>query len=268
MKQLLKRGLERLPGPLPLLTVEAIQYLRHPHVRSRKRLQRRVIRRLDRPSMVAQGPFRGMRYVSLSFGSAFLPKILGTYESELNPAVESICLARCDRIVDIGTAEGYYAVGMALRNPGAQLVGFELSRAARSVLRKLARCNGVSGRIKLLDRCTPEKLRAVLAGAIRPAVICDCEGAEDELLDPDRIPLLKRALILVEIHDGMVPGIAQRVEERFTATHEIQVIDSRERSCEDLPAGHDLPPDEAAEAMYENRRHAQWFFMTPRAPRA
>ena len=188
MKQLLKRSLERLPGPLPLLTVEAVQYLRHPHVRSRKRLQHRVIRRIDRPAMVAQGPFRGMRYVSLSFGSAWLPKLLGTYECELSPAVESICQARCDRILDIGAAEGYYAVGMALRNPGAQLVGFELSRAARSVLRKLARCNGVSGRIKLLGRCTPERLRATLAGAARPAVICDCEGAEDELLRPDRVP--------------------------------------------------------------------------------
>jgi hypothetical protein len=266
MKQLLKRSLERLPGPLPLLTVEAVQYLRHPHVRSRKRLQRQVIRRIDRPAMVAQGPFRGMRYVSLSFESAFLPKLLGTYECELSPAVESICQAGCDRIIDIGTAEGYYAVGMALRNPGAQLVGFELSRAARSVLRKLARCNGVSGRIKLLGRCTPEKLRAALAGAVRPAVICDCEGAEDELLDPDRIPPLKHALVLVEIHDGMVPGVAQRVADRFAATHEIQVIDNRERSCEDLPAGYDLPPDEAAEAMYENRRHAQWFFMAPREP--
>ena len=52
----------------------------------------------------------------------------------------------------------------------------------------------------------------------------------------------------------------------FVETHAVEVIDSRERSCEDLPAGCELPPDEAAEAMSENRRYAQWFFMTPREP--
>jgi hypothetical protein len=267
MKQFLRRSLEQLPGPLPLLTVEAVQFLRHPHVRHRKRLQRRVIRRIEGPRTVAQGPFQGMRYVSHSFGSAFLPKLMGTYERELNPAVEAICRARCDRIIDIGTAEGYYAVGMALRNADAQVVGFETSRAARFAVRRLARRNGLSGRIKLHGHCTPETLDAALAGARRPAVICDCEGGEDHLLRPDRVAPLTRALILVEIHEGALGDVGRRIAERFADTHEIEVIDSRTRSCEDLPAGYaDLPPAEAAEALYENRQFARWFHMTPRPP--
>jgi hypothetical protein len=195
-----------------------------------------------------------------------LPKLVGTYERELIPAVEAICRAGCDRIVDIGAAEGYYAVGMALRNPGVGIIGFESSAAARSVLRRLARQNGVSGRIELRGRCSFETLLAALDGAARPAVICDCEGAEDELLRPDLVAPLRRALILVETHDGMFVGLARRIAERFAATHEIEVIDSRARSCEDLPPGLTLPPDEAGEAMYENRDLAQWFFMTPRDP--
>jgi hypothetical protein len=264
MKQFLRRSLERLPGRLPLLTVEAVQCLRHPHIRQRKRLQRQVIRRISRPLRVAQGPFRGMHYVSLSFGSAFLPKLMGTYERELIPAVETICRAGCDRIIDIGTAEGYYAVGMAIRNPAARLIGFESSAAARSLLRGLARRNGVSGRITLQGRCTYETLQAALEGAARPAVICDCEGAEDELLRPELVPPLRGALILVETHEWKFAGLARRVGERFAPTHKIEVIDSCARSREDLPAGLDLPPDEADEAMYENRALAQWLFMIPR----
>jgi hypothetical protein len=224
------------------------------------------MRRIERPVRVAQGPFRGMRYVSLAFGSVVVPKLLGTYERELIPAVEAICGSQCDRIIDIGAAEGYYAVGMAYRNPSAQVVGFETSRAARSVLRSLARRNGLERRVHVLGYCSPEALREALAGALRPAVLCDCEGEEDSLLCPERIPALQRSLILVEIHDGMVPGLARRVIERFEGTHEIEVIDSRVRSCEDLPQGWNLPLEEADEAMSEHRRYAQWFFMKPRRP--
>jgi hypothetical protein len=52
------------------------------------------LRRLARemfPEMVAGAPFRGMRYPSgRSFGRALLPKLLGSYESELHPLLEAV----------------------------------------------------------------------------------------------------------------------------------------------------------------------------------
>ena len=148
-----------------------------------------------------------MGYIPLASSRTTLPMLLGTYECELNPAVETICGAGCDRIVDIGAAEGYYAVGMALRNPGVPLVCFEMNASVRYYLRRLARRNGVRPRIKILGECTPAALETALDGAERPAIICDCEGAEDLLLDPVRVPSLRRALILVETHEGMVDGV-------------------------------------------------------------
>jgi hypothetical protein len=191
--------------------------------------------------------------------------LLGTYECELHPAVETICGAGCDRIVDIGAAEGYYAVGMALRNPGVPLVGFEMNASVRYYLRRLARRNGVRPRIKILGECTPAALETALAGAERPAVICDCEGAEDLLLDPVRVPSLGGALILVETHEGMVDGVEDHLRERFAATHEIEFIRSRARTLDDLPAGCDLSEAEADAAMDEHRRHAEWMFMRPKS---
>ncbi len=37
---------------------------------------------------VRAGPFSGMRYIHSSVGSAYLPKLLGIYERELNPFIK------------------------------------------------------------------------------------------------------------------------------------------------------------------------------------
>jgi hypothetical protein len=200
-----------------------------------------------------------------------LPKLLGTYERELWPAIEAICGAGCERVVDVGAAEGYYAVGMAARNPEAEVIAFEASPSARYLLRRLARRNSVSDRLRVLGSCDTGSLERALDGVRRPAVICDCEGAEDSLLRPDRVGALRRALVLVETHDGMeteagaLEGITRRLRERFAPTHDVELIGSRARTHDDLPPGCRLSSDEAEEALTENRSRAQWLFMSPRA---
>ncbi len=63
---------------------------------------------------------------------------------------------------------------------------------------------------------------------------------------------------------GILEGITDRLRERFEPTHIVEVIASRERSREDLPAESRLSTEEAIEAMDEGRPWAQWLFMTPR----
>src|SRR5690242_4218095 len=65
MRTLLRRSIDALPAPMPVWVQGTFRYLRHPRVRERRRLHRRVMARLDPPSRVSQGPFRGMRYVAL-----------------------------------------------------------------------------------------------------------------------------------------------------------------------------------------------------------
>ena len=64
---------------------------------------------------VAAGPFAGMRYITRSCGSKLAPKVIGCYERELHPAIENAIRGDYQRIIDIGCAEGYYAVGLAWR---------------------------------------------------------------------------------------------------------------------------------------------------------
>ncbi len=270
MKRIIRQGIERLPAPLPMVLQDSFRYLRYGEVRRRRKTQAEILGRLDSPGVVAQGPFQGMNYLSSAFCSEILPKLVGTYEQELNPAIEAICDASCDRIVDIGAAEGYYAVGLAIRNPDATVIGFELNASARYYLQRLAKLNEVSERVEVRGLCDPDSLARAMEGADKPAVVCDCEGAEDLLLRPDRIEPLRRSFVLVETHDGLetdgvrLEGIADRLAERFEPTHDVQVIASTERTENDLPTGIHLTPDLAAEAMDEGRPWAQWLFLSPK----
>ena len=75
--------------------------------------------------LVAGGPFKGLRYVDSAMGSTLGPKLLGTYEKELNHIVERIIARAYGTVVNIGAGEGYYAVGLATRMPDSRIICFE-----------------------------------------------------------------------------------------------------------------------------------------------
>ena len=262
----LARGLiEAFPAPLGLWLIDVSRRTRFAFYRDLRRNNRRIHQLLGHPRQVLSGPFAGMAYITDSSGSAFLPKILGTYELEIASAVEAIKSTPHDLIVDVGAAEGYYAVGLARSKPDARIVCFEAHKPARYLLKRLAKLNGLHDRIGIQGFCTPANLAVALATAHHPAVVCDCEGGEEVLLDPAAVAALVRAAILVELHEHLVPGIAQRLRERFAATHRIDQFDSRDRAPADLPPGVPLQGEDVARALSEYRNASNsWYFMTPK----
>lgn len=184
---------------------------------------------------VRQGPFQGMRYADRACGSAYIPKILGIYERELNTCVEQAVSLRLPLIVDVGSAEGYYAVGMALRNPEARVIAFEMEPDSRDALRRTVELNDAAARVDVRGKCEPEDLRAALADAERALVICDAEGYEDVLLRPQKIPALARTWLLVETHEFVSVRITERVAARFRETHEVRRITQEPRHRSDFP---------------------------------
>jgi hypothetical protein len=227
---------------------------------------RATTRRMTNNS-VYSGPFRGLKYIEQAYCSALLPKILGLYEHELHQEVEKACRLAVDRIIDIGSAEGYYAAGFASRRPDIPVLAFELDPAARQLAAELYALNGLDGRIVVRGKCGPDELAEATHHG-RSLVICDCEGDEITLLDPDRVPGLTRSFILVEMHEFVVPGVTDQLQRRFAATHEISVICQRDRRRQDFPFSdwyirrmQDLDLDGI---MCEDRPiRMQWLSMTP-----
>lgn len=218
---------------------------------------------------VQTGPFAGMKYLDQSIGSSYVPKVIGSYERELAPVVERALSARFDRVIDVGCAEGFYAVGFAYRRPDLRVAAFDLDPQARLLCESLARLNGVEGRVEIRGACDHGQLNAVIEGANSAFVLCDCEGYELELLDPRAAPALARAEVLVELHDGMRPGITPQLLERFRPTHETHLIDATRRDPDEYPLLNFLAPDRRVVALDEFRGGPQqWGHFVPRASAA
>jgi hypothetical protein len=218
---------------------------------------------------VRTGPFTGMRYVANAADvHIHIPKLLGIYERELHASIDHACALNPSRVVNIGAAEGYYAVGMALRNPTARVIAFEMDARVRAALAEKARLNDVADRVEIRGKCEQEDLKRALADTPRPLVICDVEGYESVLLGPATVPSLRRAWILVELHEFIERGISDKIRERFLATHKITDIWQQERKIADFPFKDFytwwLPKSYLRWAVSESRPECMsWFWMKP-----
>lgn len=228
-------------------------------------IQRMVL--ANTSAVVQAGPFKGMNYVQESFYSVLMPKWLGTYERELWACVEEAATLPFQTVIDIGAAEGYYAVGMSLKLPAARVIAYEMDPAARAVLKELIDLNGVKQRIQIEEQCTPKHLGASLRTSGLTLIICDTEGHEALLLDPLRIPELNRCYVLVELHEFVLRGISEIIRERFCNTHQILHIWQEERNRDEFPFKSPytkLVPYSADLALSEFRpERMSWFWMRP-----
>ena len=216
---------------------------------------------------VTGGPFAGLRHLGRAAGSTTVPKLVGSYESELHPALAA-AIGRCPPVViDVGSAEGYYAVGLARALPATTVYAFDIDGLARGLCRRMAVMNGVADRVVIGGRCDPAALdRLLVPGAL---VVCDCEGYERDLLDPARTPALASATLIVELHEDERPGLTPLMLERFGPTHAVQLIPTVSRDPDHYPALAVLDPADRPKAVSEYRHGPQqWLVATAGARHA
>jgi 2-polyprenyl-3-methyl-5-hydroxy-6-metoxy-1,4-benzoquinol methylase len=212
-------------------------------------------------AIVQSGPFKGMAYVTGASEGSTSSRLLGCYETALHPIIEKIIRRGYAQVIDVGCAEGYYAVGLARRMPQTQVLARDMNPAAQKKCTELAAMNNVSAQVQVggqfdhadFDLCTKAKT----------VVICDIEGAEAELLNPALAKGLLSADILVEVHDCFTPGLSAQIAQRFEATHNVRHI-PRANPTAELPAWfEDLSDLDRILAIWEWRMGpTPWLWMT------
>ena len=173
-------------------------------------------------TVVMEGPLQGLDFLPQSAEGCHIAKLLGCYEQPLQPFIEAAITANYPTILNIGCAEGYYAVGMARRMPQTQVLAFDLNPKAQEVCAALAHKNGVSEQVRIGGLFEPEDFAAYADQQV--LLLCDIEGAERDLLDPVQSPALKGIDIIVESHECLTAGITQTLIDRFMPTHEITLV--------------------------------------------
>jgi len=171
---------------------------------------------------VHSGPFRGMRFPDSLRSRAIGPKLLGTYECELHGTVADAIADAPDRIAIVGSAEGYYAVGLARAILGAKALAFDIDPWARARCGELARLNGVAARVETRSFCAEKDLLALRG--VRALVLSDCEGFEYRLFTPQVITALADSTVIVETHPHAVGGDNAALALAFCGTHAVHMI--------------------------------------------
>jgi SAM-dependent methyltransferase len=182
---------------------------------------------------VQAGPFKGMRLTNEAMTCVFGPALLGIYETELQPVIETAIAADYKRIVNIGCSYGYYAVGLARRMRDVKVFAFDISNDCQRKCRDMAAANNVSDRVTVGGEFKGEDFAAYADGQ-KTLLIVDIEGAEKELLDPARYPALAPFDLIVELHDVFVPGISKTILDRFTPTHDVTIVPNNPAMLYDL----------------------------------
>jgi hypothetical protein len=262
MKSAFKRILQTL-APRFTSTVQAIRARRHLARLNEQWGQVELSRQFaaSHGDVVSDGPFRGLKLPFDPNYTMYIPMLIGSLEMELHAAVEHAVTRQPRTIVNVGCAEGYYAIGFLRRLSHARSIAFDIDPWARKFCRRLGQVNDVADRVSLRGWCDPVSLARALEHS--GLVICDCEGYELELLNPDACPALRRADILVELHDfARRGGVSVPILRRFAESHEIEQIPIRGRNPDDFPALHVLPVEKRAAAVAELRNpESSWAWL-------
>ena len=235
----------------------------------KKVISERLATRFGANPTVRSGPFRGLLYPNLrSAGSALVPKLLGTYEAELHRTIHSFRQIAFSTILDVGCAEGYYAVGLARLFPATPIRAYDISKTARELCSAMARANRAN-HVAIFGNCDRRELLS-LPSVGRNLIISDCEGYEKELFDSTVARHLSASYFLIELHDFKDWSISSTLSSLFAQTHEIELIPSvsdREKArCYVSPLLDACDQFEREVAFAENRPDfMQWLVARPRS---
>lgn len=177
---------------------------------------------------VLGGPIEGLCLCMdrLSEIDAPTAKLLGTYEKEIHPALSKAVAAPITRLINLGSADGYFAVGVA-RAAAIPVDAFDMAPSARSLTRQTAAINGVNELVTIHGTATTTKVAALPLEDV--LVLCDIDGPERDLFTRDLVQQLGTAWVIIELHHKVNPDVEVVLVERFAGSHHVSVVEAEPR---------------------------------------
>jgi SAM-dependent methyltransferase len=224
-----------------------------------------ICKQISSDNSILRGPFKGMKYASLdSAGSSLLAKILGSYEDELHEIIYSIQDSNYKEILDVGCAEGYYAVGLATKMRDSKIFAYDNDKKAIELCKENAKENNVNSKISFGDFCSAQTL-ADFKFSGKGLIISDCEGYEIELFTKQNLLNLKNCDILIEMHNLVHSNVKTYLENLFKDSHSIQIIKSKLKHVDDYVELKSIDKGYYHDTILTERdTRMEWMFLTPK----
>ncbi|MBL7777475.1 MAG: 50S ribosomal protein L11 methyltransferase [Chitinophagales bacterium] len=215
---------------------------------------------------VLGGIFRGLKYPAYkSSGSSLFCKLLGSYEDELHPTILELVKRDYKTLIDVGCAEGYYAVGLARMLPDLKVYAYDTDSVARKSCSNMAKINGVSERVIVKETCTSNTL-VDFSYEGKTLIVCDCEGYEAELFNEKVAERIVGHDVIIELHENVVPNVKQQMIDCFSKTHNIAFVGSRLKMICSYPDVKMLPIEYRQDKyLYERGTYMEWAVITSKS---
>ena len=219
---------------------------------------------------VAYGPFKGMKLSQDVWWGKFdlSTKMLGVYEHHVLSQIVDLSATVNGPFVDVGAADGYFAIGVAKSELMDKVYAYEISEKGRQSLRENALLNNCLDRVIIDSEANYDSLAGLLAEHRQALFLIDIEGAEYGLLNNDVLSLLRNSTVIVELHPWIIEGgyemqeaLLSNVDKWFDA----RFIERKTYNPNEFEELLEFSDDERLLAFSEGRvKLIQWLVLTPK----
>jgi len=190
--------------------------------------------------VVKYGPFRGLKLdKKVWWGQSDLgSQLLGLYEKEILDFFDMIEPGKFSSFVDLGAADGYYAVGALHTGKFLRSVCYEVSFEGQSAIKRNWKSNGAPGELLVRGEANSKTLLDdQITFGDDTLVLIDIEGGEFDILTDDVLKHLRSCEIIVEIHNW-VPDFKARYSDllrRIASIFDVSIVNRVERPTVNIP---------------------------------
>ena len=238
--------------------------------------QRRLLisRQLDERfgSQVKYGPFRGLKLSKATWWGKTdrAGMLLGLYEQEVLSALANVPVRYRRSFIELGAADGYYAVGVLVNDLFERSYCFEISERGQKAITANAALNGVSSRVQIHGIAEMNFHTALPESATGDSVLLiDIEGAEFDILTAKTFERFTNSVIIIELHDHFFADAPQRLERLRSICANVFRIDELTTTARDLSVFPELKQFSDTDRWLicsEGRRAMpHWYVLTPLA---
>ena len=214
---------------------------------------------------IAYGPFKGVKINNHSDWSGTKdigPKIFGLYENQI---LEWIQRKKFDLLIDIGAADGYYALGILSSKIASRAVTFEISINDREITKASAIINNVDDKISIKGEATTSEIIEVLKSCSNGLIIMDIEGGEYNLITSELLKAAKNSCLIIELHEVVNKDIQVNLLNLCKQFHQFEELTSLERNFPRDKFIEKLTDNERSLLLSEGRPYAMsWVVLSPK----
>jgi hypothetical protein len=197
---------------------------------------------------VKYGPFKGLQlnretwWGKLDLGS----QCLGLYEKELLDFIATLPDDHFSHFIDIGAADGYYAIGMLVSQKISNCICFEQSEKGQQTILANWQRNNSPGNLKIIGEANEQSMASLLPQELqRSLVLIDIEGFEFDLLTPAFLAKLQSCTVIIEVHNWVDDFLAKYTQllRHAHLFFDIKMVERIDRVTSHLPELRDMTDD-------------------------